>query len=98
MDKVYYFSRCQLKTANKQYSSLKNDYEMTFTNDTVVAECMEDAGSVPSVKFEFVPICDIAEKNTDALIGEWNTSPGSRSFSSSEIFGIQICQSRDFRD
>ncbi|KAG7308878.1 hypothetical protein JYU34_006140 [Plutella xylostella] len=68
VDKVYYFSRCQLKTANKQYSSLKNDYEMTFTNDTVVAECMEDAGSVPSVKFDFVPICDIAEKNTDALI------------------------------
>lgn len=71
VDKVYYISRCQLKTANKQYSSVKNDYEMTFTNDTVVAECMDEASSVPSIKYEFVPISDIADKNVDTLLGEF---------------------------
>ncbi|XP_041979266.1 replication protein A 70 kDa DNA-binding subunit [Aricia agestis] len=68
VDKVYYISRCQLKTANKQFSSLKNDYEMTFTADTVVAECMEDSSAVPSIKFEFMPINEIANKNPDTLL------------------------------
>uniref|UniRef100_A0A2A4J7W4 Replication protein A subunit n=1 Tax=Heliothis virescens TaxID=7102 RepID=A0A2A4J7W4_HELVI len=68
VDKVYYISRCQLKTANKQYTTMKNDYEMTFTANTVVAECMEDASSVPSIKFDFVPINDIAAKSVDTLL------------------------------
>ncbi|XP_047503959.1 replication protein A 70 kDa DNA-binding subunit [Pieris napi] len=68
IDKVYYISRCQLKTANKQYTSIKNDYEMTFTADTVVAECMEDTSSMPSVKYEFTPISEIANKNVDTLL------------------------------
>ena len=33
---VYYISRGRLKPANKQYSSLKNDYELSFTDDTEV--------------------------------------------------------------
>ncbi|KAL0838920.1 hypothetical protein ABMA28_016932 [Loxostege sticticalis] len=68
VDKVYYISRCQLKTANKQYTSLKNDYEMTFNSDTVVAECTEDASSLPTVKYDFVPINTIAEKSPDTII------------------------------
>ncbi|KPI94468.1 Replication protein A 70 kDa DNA-binding subunit [Papilio xuthus] len=68
VDKVYYISRCILKAANKQFTSLKNDYEMTFTADTVVSECMEDASTVPSVKFDFVPISEIANKSPDSLL------------------------------
>ncbi|XP_063384031.1 replication protein A 70 kDa DNA-binding subunit [Cydia fagiglandana] len=68
VDKVYYISRCQLKTANKQFTSLKNDYEMTFSPDTVVSECMEDASSVPTIKYDFVPINEIGNKNTDSLL------------------------------
>lgn len=70
MDKVYYISQCTLKTANKQFTSLKNDYEMTFNSNTVVVECQEDAGSVPCVKYDFVPINEIAEKNPDSLLGK----------------------------
>jgi replication factor A1 len=69
VDKVYYISRCQLKTANKQYTSLKNDYEMTFSADTVVSECTEDASSVPTIKYDFVPINEIGNKNADSLLG-----------------------------
>lgn len=68
VDKVYYISRCTLKTANKQFTSLKNDYEMSFTNDTVVVECQEDSGSVPTIKYDFVPINEIATKNPDTLL------------------------------
>lgn len=71
---MYYISRCQLKTANKQYTSLKNDYEMTFTSETVVAECTEDASSVPTIKYEFVPISDIANKTPDTLLGKYKTT------------------------
>ena len=35
---MYYISKGSLKTANKQYSSLKNDYEMTINNDTIIEE------------------------------------------------------------
>ncbi|OWR41201.1 replication protein A 70 kDa DNA-binding subunit [Danaus plexippus] len=68
IDKVYYISRCQLKTANKQYTTLKNDYEMTFTADTVVSECMEESNSVPSIKYDFMPISDIADKGPDTIL------------------------------
>ena len=33
---VYYISKGQIKAANKQYSNVKNDYEMTFDSDTSV--------------------------------------------------------------
>ena len=36
---VYYISRCSLKTANKQYTAIKNDYEMTINNDTTIVKC-----------------------------------------------------------
>ncbi|CAK1556348.1 unnamed protein product [Leptosia nina] len=68
VDKVYYISRCQLKTANKQYTSIKNDYEMTLTPDTVIAECMEDASCVPTIKYEFLPISEIANKGVDTIL------------------------------
>lgn len=68
---MYYISRCQLKTANKQFTSLKNDYEMTFNMETIVAECMEDASSVPTIKYDFVPINEIGNKTTDSIIGKY---------------------------
>ncbi|CAG9786671.1 unnamed protein product [Diatraea saccharalis] len=68
VDKVYYISRCQLKTANKQFTTLKNDYEMTFTADTVVAECTDDMSALPSVKYDFLPINSIAEKSPDNIV------------------------------
>lgn len=70
---MYYISRCQLKPANKQFTSLKNDYEMTFTAETVVAECLDEASSMPTVKYNFVPINEIANKSPDNLLGNYFT-------------------------
>ena len=71
MDKVYYISKGQLKPANKQYSNIPNDYEMTLSNDTVIQECVEDLADVPAVKYDFVPIKDIADKPANTIVGEF---------------------------
>ncbi|XP_030553841.1 replication protein A 70 kDa DNA-binding subunit [Drosophila novamexicana] len=69
VDNVYFFSKCQLKPANKQYSQLKNDYEMTFTNETMVQPCDdEDNGGIPEIKFDLVPISQVANmENKEAV-------------------------------
>ena len=36
---VYYISNCKLKPANKQYSSLNNDYELTFYEMSDMVPC-----------------------------------------------------------
>ncbi|XP_035779088.1 replication protein A 70 kDa DNA-binding subunit-like [Anopheles albimanus] len=68
VDKVYFISKCQLKPANKQYSNLKNDYEMTMTNDTVVQECKDVDGSMPEIQYNFVPIAQIANLEPNATV------------------------------
>lgn len=39
--KVYYVSRAGLKPANKTYSSVQNDYQLTFSDRTEVEECKD---------------------------------------------------------
>ncbi|CAM2104241.1 replication protein A 70 kDa DNA-binding subunit [Caretta caretta] len=67
LNKVYYFTKGHLKTANKQYTAVKNDYEITFHNETSVVPC-EDAQHLPSVQFEFVPISDLENTCKDSII------------------------------
>lgn len=69
VDRVYYITKCQLKPANKQYSRLPNDYEMTLNNDTVIQECT-DADDIPTVKYNFIPISQIAELENNTAVGE----------------------------
>jgi replication factor A1 len=65
---VYYFSKGALKIANKQFSAVKNDYEMTFNNETSVLPC-EDGHHLPTVQFDFTGIGDLESKAKDALVG-----------------------------
>lgn len=44
---------------------------MTLSNDTVIQECTEDLQDVPTVKYEFVPINEIAEKTPNTIVGEF---------------------------
>lgn len=53
--KVYYIARARVGIAKKQFSKLDNDYELTFNSDSEIVEA-EDASSVPSVTFNFVPL------------------------------------------
>lgn len=65
---MYYFSKGTLKIANKQFSAVKNDYEMTFNNETSVLLC-EDDRNLPTVQFDFTGIGDLESKSKDSLVG-----------------------------
>ncbi|XP_034496244.1 replication protein A 70 kDa DNA-binding subunit isoform X2 [Ailuropoda melanoleuca] len=67
MNKVYYISKGILKIANKQFTAVKNDYEMTFNNETSVMPC-EDGHHLPTVQFDFTGIGDLENKPKDSLI------------------------------
>ncbi|XP_070761828.1 replication protein A 70 kDa DNA-binding subunit isoform X2 [Enoplosus armatus] len=65
--KVYYVSKCSLKIANKQYTSVKNEYEMTFNGESTVIPC-EDSCDVPMVQCDFVSISDLENRDKDAIV------------------------------
>ncbi|KAL0108123.1 hypothetical protein PUN28_015019 [Cardiocondyla obscurior] len=65
---VYYISRCALKAANKQFNTLKNDYEMTMTNDTEIRLCQEKNDDIPTLQFDFSPISQIENKEKNDII------------------------------
>ncbi|XWS37265.1 hypothetical protein CRYUN_Cryun19dG0028600 [Craigia yunnanensis] len=56
LGKVYYISKGTLKVANKQYKTVKNDYEMTLNENSVVEEAVNEETFIPETKFNFVPI------------------------------------------
>lgn len=86
VDKVYYISKCQLKPANKQFSTLKNDYEMTMTSETIIQECEDDDSKIPEVQYNFVQIEQLANMEPNALVGKLFHS-----------YVIKICHSSYFK-
>ncbi|XP_054087207.1 replication protein A 70 kDa DNA-binding subunit-like [Zeugodacus cucurbitae] len=85
--RVYYISKCQLKPANKQFNTLKHDYEMTLTGLTEIKPCEEDDNDIPEIKYDLVPISKLAnlEPNTtvDTIgickeVGELHTFPSGK--------------------
>lgn len=67
---VYYVSKMQLKTANKQFSSLNNDYEMTFTNETQFIPCDDGDLKIPALSFNFVRLADLEKHAPSSTIGK----------------------------
>ncbi|XP_011696922.1 PREDICTED: replication protein A 70 kDa DNA-binding subunit [Wasmannia auropunctata] len=65
---VYYISRCLLKAANKQFNTLKNDYEMTMTGDTEIVPCHENSDDIPTLQFNFCPISEVENKEKNDLM------------------------------
>ncbi|CAL7949670.1 unnamed protein product [Xylocopa violacea] len=66
--KVYYISRGALKTANKQFNNLKNDYEMTLTGDSEIIQCHDCGDDIPTLQFDFVPISAIETKEKNEIV------------------------------
>lgn len=58
IDNVYYVSKATLKTANRQYSKIDNDYEMTFGNDTMIETCHETE-NMPRLTLNLTPLSDL---------------------------------------
>ncbi|XP_031638224.1 replication protein A 70 kDa DNA-binding subunit-like [Contarinia nasturtii] len=68
VDKVYFFSKGQLKPANKQFSNIPNDYELTLSSDSMIQECKEDLDDVPTVKYDFILIDKISDKQPNTIV------------------------------
>lgn len=68
VNKVYYISKANLKTANKNFTSIKNDYEMSFTGDTTVVLCTDSSNSIPMIQFEFIPIDQLQNIEKDKFV------------------------------
>ncbi|KAF7663001.1 hypothetical protein LDENG_00220720 [Lucifuga dentata] len=65
--KVYYISKASLKVANKQYTTLKNDYEMTLHANTSIVPC-DDGEGVPTTQCDFVPIAELENRDKDSVV------------------------------
>jgi len=65
--KVFFISNCSVKNANKQYSKLNNEYELTF-KDNGMLEQAEDTGDIPTVTYNFVTISDLSGCSKDSMV------------------------------
>uniref|UniRef100_A0A3B3DD92 Replication protein A subunit n=1 Tax=Oryzias melastigma TaxID=30732 RepID=A0A3B3DD92_ORYME len=65
--KVYYISKATLKAANKQFNTLKNDYEMTLHTHSSIVPC-DDTHSIPAMNCNFVPIEELENRDKDSII------------------------------
>lgn len=68
VDKVYFISKGQIKPANKQYSKLKNDYEVTINSDTTIQECTDNVDSIPQMRYNFVPIAELDQQAPNSVV------------------------------
>lgn len=60
-----------MKTANRKFNNLKNDYEMTLTGDSEIIPCHDAGNDIPSLQFNFIPISDIEQKEANDMIGQY---------------------------
>lgn len=67
LDKVFYISKCSLRTANKKFTTIKNDYELFLNNDSLIEPC-DDTCDLPTMQYNFVDIGDLGNFNADALV------------------------------
>ena len=62
--KVYYIANCSVKNANKAYSKLNNDYELTFKDNGTFDLCDDDS-DIPTINYNFVGINDLNSVSRD---------------------------------
>lgn len=61
LDKVYFISKGSLRMANKQYATVKNDYEMTLNSNSEIVEADIESSTfkLPSATYNFTKISDL---------------------------------------
>ena len=67
-DKCYFFSGGRLKVANKQYTSIKNNYECTFDANSNISPAAEDPNAKINLQFDFVEIGKLEEVAADSTV------------------------------
>ncbi|OUC43897.1 nucleic acid-binding domain protein [Trichinella nativa] len=68
---VYLIRGGIIKVANRQFTSIDNDYELAFSSETQVEPCKdENVHKLPLLSFRFVKFDEIPRTNRKQLIGE----------------------------
>ncbi|ORZ17202.1 hypothetical protein BCR42DRAFT_374342 [Absidia repens] len=65
--KVYYISHARVTMAKKQFSTLNNEYELSFDHTTEVELC-SDEQAVPEMNYDFVKIADMDKKEKGSVV------------------------------
>ncbi|KAG0276608.1 Replication factor A protein 1 [Linnemannia exigua] len=60
--KVYYLSAAKVDIAKKQFSTVKNDYEIVLQRDSQI-ELAQNSHNVPEMRHEFVPLANLVNHN-----------------------------------
>ncbi|CAI6344445.1 unnamed protein product [Macrosiphum euphorbiae] len=69
VNKVYFITRGAIKTANKKFSNLNNDYELTLSGETQIFPCHDfDDTQMPALKFNFVPLSQVKDVDVDGIV------------------------------
>lgn len=66
--KVYYVSGARVNTANKQYSTVKNEFELMFDRSTHIEPSHDDDNSIPVNNYSFVPLDAISELEANSTV------------------------------
>lgn len=62
---TYFVSKAMVKIANKQWSNVDNDYEMSFDANTMFVPC---EGDNVGMKYKFVELSKLGEMNVGAFV------------------------------
>ncbi|XP_050527598.1 replication protein A 70 kDa DNA-binding subunit-like [Daktulosphaira vitifoliae] len=71
VNKVYFITKGIgiVKTANKKYTNLNNDYELTLNGETQIFPCHDfDDTQMPTMKFNFVSLNVVKDLDTDSMV------------------------------
>jgi replication factor A1 len=67
-DRCFFFSGGRLKVANKQYTSIKNNYECTFDAQAGIRPAPEDDSSQYKLQFDFVEVAALEQVEPNAIV------------------------------
>lgn len=65
--KVYYVAGARVNTANKQFSKVDNDYELSLDRNTQIQVCHEAADEIPVSNYKFIPLDQISDAAPNSI-------------------------------
>lgn len=66
--KVYYLSTAKVEIAKKQFSTVKNDYEIILQRDSQIQLAQDNEHHVPALRYEFVQLANLGNLNEKDLV------------------------------
>lgn len=63
---VYFFSGGKIKNANKKFTTIQHNYEITFDRDTIIQQARDSV--IPDDNFNFTKFCDITNVDENSIL------------------------------